>query len=370
MLQSHNVAEKPARTGDLTIREFTAEAAGFPGFAGHEQVLLGEDPDRGLRAIVAIHDTRLGSALGGTRIWKHESFDTALSDVLRLSHGMTLKAAISGLPFGGGKAVIIADPGHDKTPALLAAYADMLAALAKTYITAEDVGMTLADADFLRARALNVTGTTEGGSGNPAPFTAEGVFLGLKAAVRHEFGADDIAGLRVAVQGLGSVGWSLCEKLHAEGARLVVADIDANRVESAVTEFGARKTSPDTIAQAATDVFAPCALGGVLSKERIPLLPAKVIAGSANNQLATADDARRLAERGIVYAPDFVINAGGLINVAQELAPGGYDRAKAEEAIARIPQTLKEVLNKADETGKSTDTIARDMALARIESPC
>ncbi|WP_421856349.1 Glu/Leu/Phe/Val dehydrogenase dimerization domain-containing protein [Oricola sp.] len=366
MLQSLTNPGKTGTTGSLTIHDITAEAAQLPDYDGHEIVLHGIDRRRGLDAIVAIHDSTLGKAFGGTRIWQHDTFETALSDVLRLSRGMTAKAAISGLPLGGGKAVIIADPQRDKTHAMLEAYAEMLQALDGIFATGEDVGVTLADADFLRARTPNVSGTTIGGSGNPAPFTAQGVYLGIKAAVHHRFGHDMLAGKSIAVQGLGSVGWALCEKLHADGARLTVADIDAARVEAAVTEFSARKAAADAILAADTDVFAPCALGGVLSAEIIPVLRAEIVAGSANNQLATNADADRLAARGVLYAPDYVINAGGLINAAFEVLPGGYDRTRAEATVARIPATLDKIFRDAAASGRTTEAVAAGMAEARI----
>ena len=216
----------PGRASSLSLKDITAQAGGLPDFDRHEQVWLGRDESRGLTAIVAVHDTTLGPALGGTRVWPHESFEAGLTDALRLSRGMTYKAAIAGLDLGGGKAVIIADPKTQKTPELLQAYAEMLRALDGQFYTGEDVGLTLEDADFLRARTPNVTGTTSGGSGNPSPVTAHGVFLGIRAALRHRRGKDRLAGIRVAVQGLGSVGWSLAKKLSQEGAFLTVSDID------------------------------------------------------------------------------------------------------------------------------------------------
>ncbi len=358
------VEAKPSAS--LSIRDITDEARDLADFAAHERIVLGEDRKRGLTAIVAIHSTVLGPALGGTRIWPFPTREDALTDVLRLSHGMTLKAAISELPLGGGKAVIVADSRTGKTPQMLEAYAEMLATLTDRFITAEDVGMTLDDADFLRRRTPNVTGTSIGGSGNPSPITAEGVFLGLATAVRRRLGSNTLDGLRVAVQGLGAVGWSLCEKLHDAGAALVVTDIDARRVEAAVTEFGARKTAPDAILTADADVLAPCALGGILSEQTIPGLKATVVAGSANNQLARPEDDRRLKNRGILYAPDYLINAGGLINVAAELAPGGYDRDAAFAKVREIPATLARIFDRAEETGATTGEVARTIAEERI----
>lgn len=359
---------QPAGASGLTITDITAEAGKLPAFDDHETVWLGRDDKHGLTAIVAIHDTTLGPALGGTRIWPHASFEAALADALRLSRGMTYKAAVASLPLGGGKAVIMADPKTGKTAALLTAYSEMLAALNGQFITGEDVGLTLADADFLRARTPNVTGTTQGGSGNPSPVTAEGVYLGIQAAVKHRLGTDDLAGRRVAVQGLGAVGFALCEKLHRAGAALAVADIDAARMERTCRLFGAMALTPEEILSAEVDIFAPCALGGVLSEKTIPLLKARIVAGSANNQLATHADARILMERGILYAPDYVINAGGLINVAGELAPGGYDPAAALSRVAAIPAVLADIFRRAEAERRPTNDIAAEIALQRLEA--
>jgi leucine dehydrogenase len=352
----------------LEITEITADVAHLDGFDQHEQVWLGRDTARGLTAIVSIHTTVLGPALGGTRIWPHKSFEAGVIDALRLSRGMTFKSAIAGLPLGGGKAVIIADAKTEKTPAMLEAYAEMLNTLQGQYITAEDVGMTLADADFLAEHASNVSGTTRGGSGNPSPFTAEGTFVGLKAALRHRTGSDDLKGIRVAVQGLGSVGWSLCQKLHAEGAVLTVCDLDAVRTARAAEQFGATVVEGNAIISADVDIFAPCALGGMLSADTIPLLKAKIVAGAANNQLATAEDGERLVERGILYAPDYVINAGGVINVAAEMAAGGYDVATVTPRVARIADTLTAIFQRADSEGRTTDAVAEAMAREIVEA--
>lgn len=368
MLHQHEARTlRPVKNfSTLKLTDITAHAARLPAFDGHEQVWLGEDEARGLTAIVSIHNTALGPALGGTRVWPHPTFEAALTDALRLSRGMTCKAAIAGIPLGGGKAVVKADPRTDKTPAMLEAYAEMLAALNGQFFTGEDVGLTLADADFLRERTPNVTGTTIGGSGNPSPVTALGVFLGIKAALRHANGSDRLAGLRVAVQGLGSVGWSLCERLAAEGAALIVADIDETRTAQARERFGAQVVDAETIVAAEADLFAPCALGGVLSAATIPHLKARIVAGAANNQLARHEDAAHLARRGVLYAPDYVINAGGLINVAAELEPDGYDRAAVMEKVARIPDTLTHIFARAEAEGRPTADIARAMAEERI----
>lgn len=358
--------KSPNHGSSLVLSDITARAAELDAYDNHEQIWLGEDRARGLTAIVAVHDTTLGPALGGTRVWPHESFEAALTDALRLSRGMTLKSAVAGMPFGGGKAVIIADPRTDKTPAMLEAYAEMLLALNGQYFTGEDVGLTLADADFLRARTPNVTGTTKGGSGNPSPVTAHGVFLGLKAALAHRRGSDALDGITVAVQGLGSVGRALCNKLHAEGARLIVADIDEARVRDAVKSLGARAMSTDKILSVEADVLAPCALGGLFSRETVPLIKAEIVAGAANNQLARHEDARQMMELGILYAPDYVINGGGLINVAAELAPGGYDHEDAMARVARIPAILTDIFRRAEAEGRPTNDIAQEIARERL----
>ncbi len=364
MLQAHEARTlRPvSRTTTLKLTDITAKAARLPDFDGHERVWLGEDEARGLTAIVAIHNTALGPALGGTRVWPHPTFEAALTDVLRLSRGMTFKAAIAGMPFGGGKAVIKADPKTEKTPQLLEAYAEMLAMLNGQYYTGEDVGLTLADADFLRERTPNISGTTAGGSGNPSPVTACGTFLGIRAALRHRTGSEDLSGVRVAVQGLGSVGRSLCERLHAAGASLIVADLDEGRVAAAVEAFGAQAVSSKTIVAASADVYAPCALGGVLSTETIPHLRAKIVAGAANNQLARHEDAAHLSRRGVLYAPDYVINGGGLVNVAMELMPDGYDRAAVMAKVEEIPATLAHIFERAEKEGRPTSDVAQAMA--------
>lgn len=358
---------RPLRSSTtLKLSDITARAAKLAAYEGHERVWLGEDETRGLVAIVAIHDTSLGPALGGTRVWPHATFDAALTDVLRLSRGMTLKAAICGVPFGGGKALIKADPKTDKTPAMLEAYAEMLAMLNGQYFTGEDVGLTLADADFLRERTPNVSGTSLGGSGNPSPVTALGTFLGIKAALRHRRGSDELSGVRVAVQGLGSVGWSLCERLHGAGASLIVADIEDDRAERARDAFGAEIVQSETIVAANADVFAPCALGGVLSADTIPHLRARIVAGAANNQLARPEDAAHLTRRGVLHAPDYVINAGGLVNVAMELAPEGYDRDAVMAKVAEIPHTLEHIFRRSEAEGRPTSEIAQQIAMDRV----
>lgn len=352
----------------LMLKEITAEARKRPAFDRHEEVWLGTDSVSGLSAIVAIHNSALGPGLGGTRFHHYATREAALDDVLRLSRSMSFKAAIAGLPFGGGKAVIMTDPATGKTPALLASYAEMLARLRGRYVTAEDVGMTIEDADFLRKHTDNVTGTTIGGSGNPAPFTARGVFLGIGAAADFALGSSRLTGRTVAIQGLGSVGMKLCELLREAGANLVVTDISASRADLARSSFSARTVKSDRILEAPADVFAPCALGAVIDDATVPTLAAGIVAGSANNVLEHHEDAAALKDRGILYAPDYVINAGGLINVAAELAPGGYDREAVIAKIAEIPQTLTCIFERARDENLPTNDVALKIAMERINA--
>ncbi len=361
-----NIVKESAANRDtasgLVLTDITSEASKLPAFDGHERVWLGSDRNRGLTAIVGIHNTVLGPACGGTRIWPYESFDAAVTDALRLSRGMTFKSAIAGLPFGGDKAVIIADPKTDKTSQLLEAYAEMLQALDGQYFTGEDVGMTLADADYIRERTPYISGTTVGGSGNPSPVTARGVYLGLKAAWKYKSGTDSLNGVRIAVQGLGSVGWALAEDLAKDGAKLVVADVDAERVAAAVKRLCATAIDVGGILFADAEILAPCALGGILNKETIPQVKVRVVAGAANNQLADHGDAQLLAERGILYAPDYVINGGGIVNVAMELMPGGYDRKAVEAKVAQIPVTLTTIFQRAEKENRPTNDVSLAMA--------
>lgn len=356
----------PSAASTLIVEDITVSAARHADYAGHEKVLLGRDDVRGLTAIIAIHSTRRGPAIGGTRIWPHGKFDDGLSDVLRLSEGMSLKAAVADLPHGGGKGIILANAKADKRPALFEAYAEMLAAVADRYYTAEDVGLSLADADFLKSLAPNVLGTASGGSGNPAPVTARGVYLGIGSAVRHRLERDDLKGLHFAVQGLGAVGAGVARHLHAAGGRLTVCDIDADRLEMARTEWNAEIVGPDEIVDQQADVFVPCALGGVIDADTVPRLKARVVAGAANNQLRAPEDADRLKTAGILYAPDYVINAGGLMNVAGELMPGGYDAARVEAALSTIPAQLDDIFRRADREGRSTDAVAQAIARERL----
>jgi leucine dehydrogenase len=324
----------------------------------HEQVVYYRHPASGLREIIAIHNTALGPALGGVRLWPYGSEDEALTDVLRLSRGMTYKSAVAGLSLGGGKAVIIGEP-TVKSEALFRNFGRFVDSLEGRYIAAEDVGTAVEDMDIIARETRYVSGR-RGQSGDPSPATAFGVFQGLRAAVRRRLGRSDLVGVKVAVQGLGHVGQALCALLAEAGARLVVADVNFLRVQRAMQRFGAAAVAPSLIHAADVDVFAPCALGGGLNDRTIPALNAKVVAGAANNQLGEARHGALLAERGILYAPDYVINAGGIINISYER--GGYDRARAYAHIARIAGTLDAIFARADSEKAPTSVIADRMA--------
>ena len=337
-------------------------------FDDHREVVHVCRPEVGLRAIVALHDTTLGPGLGGCRMWAYADAGAATIDALRLSRGMTFKNALAGLPFGGGKSVILGDPGRDKTPALLEAFAAAVEELGGRYVVAEDVGITEADARLFARRTRHVCGVAagdEGTGGDPAPKTARGLFKGLEAAVNRVFRRDDLDGLRVAVQGLGAVGWKLAAQLHAAGARLVVADLDAERVERARAAFDAAAAPAEAIHRAEVDVFAPCALGGVLDRRTIPELRCGLVAGAANNQLATDADGDALAARGITYVPDYVINAGGVIAVAHEYL-GERDGSVVRAKIDRIAATVSEILEQAQADGTTPARAADAAARLRL----
>ena len=332
-------------------------------FRGHEQVIFCSDDAVGLRAIIAIHDTSLGPALGGLRVWAYRSEAEALADVLRLSRGMTYKAALAGLPLGGGKAVIIADR-ETRSPALFMRFGDFVESLGGRYVTAEDVGASQADLELVRRRTAHVVGIAEGRAGDPSPATAWGVFHGLRAAVKHKLGRDHLKGLRVAVQGLGHVGSTLARYLVDAGCELIVADIDAGRTRRAAVDCDARVVGVGEIHKVEADVFAPCALGGVLNDRTIPELKARIVAGSANNQLAEDRHGEDLRDRGVLYAPDYAVNAGGIINVSHE-GPG-YDRSAAFAHVARIYDTLLEIFRRADAEGLPTSALADRFAEERL----
>ncbi len=339
-----------------------------PFFANHEQVSFFSDPVSGLRAIVALHSTALGPAAGGCRMWAYADEQAAIDDALRLSRGMSYKNAMADLPFGGGKAVIIGDSRRDKTEALLEAFGEAVDSLGGRYITAEDVGITVADMTAAARRTAHISGLKKAGDaagGDPSPKTAHGIFLGLKAAVKAKLGRDDLYGLRVAVQGLGGVGYHLCRELYAAGARLTVADIDPAPVAQVADSFDACVMAPDKILFADVDVVAPCALGAILNSETIPRIKAPVIAGGANNQLAEDADGALLHARGILYAPDYVINAGGIINVAAEYS-GSRTEGEVEADIEKIYARLADLFARSESENKPTNVIADAMAEQKI----
>lgn len=333
----------------------------------YEQLLFCQDQNSGLKAIIAIHDTTLGPALGGTRMWTYESEEAAIEDALRLARGMTYKNAAAGLNLGGVKTVIIGDPHKDKNEEMFRALGRFIQGLNGRYITAEDVGTTVADMDIIHEETDFVTGISPafGSSGNPSPVTAYGCYVGMKAAAKEAFGSDSLEGLTIAVQGAGNVAYHLCKYLHEERARLIVTDIHKEPVQRIVQEFGAEAVDPNDIYSVEADIFSPCALGAILNDETIPQLKAKVIAGSANNQLKEAKHGDMLYEMGIVYAPDYVINAGGVINVADELY--GYNRERALKKVEQIYQNIEKVFEISKRDGIPTYIAADRMAEERIE---
>ncbi|KZD10289.1 Glu/Leu/Phe/Val dehydrogenase dimerization domain-containing protein [Oceanibaculum pacificum] len=335
-----------------------------PDFDNHEQVVFCNDAETGLKAIIAIHDTTRGPSLGGCRMWPYASEAAAVTDALRLSRGMTYKSALAGLPLGGGKSVIIGDAKTQKSPALFRAFGRFVDSLGGRYIAAEDVGTGVADIEAMRQVTRHVAGTA-GGSGDPSPVTAYGVFQGIRAAAKAKLGRDDLAGLRVAVQGLGHVGLDLARQLYEAGAALIVADIDLDRIARATTAYRAEAMPADRIHAADVDIFAPCALGAILNDATIPEIKAGIIAGAANNQLAEERHGAALMKRGILYAPDYAINAGGIINIHHESA-GKYDRAAALRQVEGIYDTLLEIFARAAAEGIPTSDAADRVAETRF----
>jgi leucine dehydrogenase len=333
----------------------------------YEQLVFCHDKATGLRAIIAIHDTTLGPALGGCRMYPYTSEDEAIVDVLRLARGMTYKAAASGLNLGGGKSVIIGNP-EDKSEELLRSFGRYLETLGGRYIVAEDVGTSTEDMENIRIETSHVVGVdvTHGGSGDPSPFTALGVLHGMRACAEEVFGSPSLEGRTVAVQGLGHVGWHLCELLHKEGAGLFTTDLREEVVGRAASEFGAKPVEPEEIVTIPCDILAPCALGAVVNDSSLPNLRCSIIAGSANNILLEARHGAALAERGVLYAPDYVINAGGLINVADELE--GYNQTRATKRVARIYDSMKKIIAIAKRDGVPTNVAADTLALERIDA--
>ena len=333
-------------------------------FDDHEQVVYCSDAESGLKAIIAVHNTKLGPAVGGCRLWDYVSDEEALIDALRLSKGMTYKNAMAGLKMGGGKSVIIGDAKSIKSEALFKAFGEALNRLNGRYLSAEDVNITTDDIAIANTVTPFVTGT-EDKSGNPAPFTALGTFLGIKASVKHKFNRDDLTGLKVAVQGLGSVGYGLCEHLHKAGAELYVTDINHIALNKAASELNATVVSLDDIYDQDVDIYAPCALGASINDETIKRLKAKIVAGCANNQLAEPRHDQALVDNGILYAPDYVINAGGIINISFE---ENYSVESATKKVEEIYSTLLDVFTKADEQNKPTGIIADEMAREIIKN--
>ena len=332
----------------------------------YEQLVFCQDKTSGLKAIIAIHDTTLGPALGGTRMWNYASEEEAIEDALRLAKGMTYKNAAAGLNLGGGKTVIIGDPLKDKNEEMFRAFGRFIQGLNGRYITAEDVGTTVADMDLIHEETNYVTGISEafGSSGNPSPVTAYGVYVGMKAAAKEAFGSDSLEGKTVAVQGVGNVAYTLCEYLHKEGAKLIVADINQASVDRAVEAFGAVQVNVNEIYSQDVDIFAPCALGAIINDETIPQLKAKVIAGSANNQLKDTKHGDLIHEMGIAYAPDYVINSGGVINVADELY--GYNHDRAMTKVAAIYDKIEKIFEISKRDGVPTYVAADRLAEERI----
>lgn len=339
---------------------------------GFEQVVFCHDRRAGLKAIISVHSTALGPGVGGCRMWNYATEEEALTDVLRLSKGMTYKASVAGLDWGGGKAVIIGDPKKDKTPQMLARFGEYVNRLGGTYVTAKDVGIGSEDLRQVKSKTRHVLGIDgePGSSGDPSPATAWGVYHGLHAAVQLATGSQSLSGKRIALQGLGSVSYYLLEHLMADGAKVVGCDVDAAMIERAVKKYGIEIVSPEAIYDVPCDVFSPSALGASINAQtltRIAKGGAKVIAGAANNQLATDADGVEVMRKGMVYAPDYVINAGGLINIYYEgHESGGYSRTKAFAHIERIGETVKRILERSRAEEMPSHVIADRMAEERV----
>ena len=340
----------------------------MPDFDDHEQVVFGSEAACALHAIIAIHSTVLGPAAGGCRMWPYATTSEAVVDALRLSRGMSYKNAMANLPFGGGKSVIIGDPRTGKTPAALAAFGRLVDSLGGRYVTAEDVGTTTADMEQVACVTPFVSGRPHAAGeagGDPGPKTALGVYLGIHAAVRFRLGRSDLAGLTVAIQGAGGVGYPLAQLLAADGARLKVADLKSSAVERLCSELDAESVPVERIMIEEAEILAPCALGAVLNEKTIPALRVPIVAGAANNQLARDEDGRALMARGILYAPDYVINGGGIISAAREYQ-GGVSAAQVRAEIEQIAGRLTEIFERARREGRPTNVIADEMARERL----
>lgn len=339
----------------LKIKELT--------IPGYEKVIEGQDVARGLHCFIAVHNCNLGPSLGGIRIHTYGSPDDALQDALRLAKAMTYKSAVIQDGLGGGKSVIIADPHKDKTPELLHAFAEVVDSLKGKYIAAEDVGSNTHDMNLIRQRTPYVAATSkENSSGDPSPFTAWGVFRGMQAVAKHLWGSPSLQGKTVALQGLGNVGGKLATLLFWEGAELIICDVNAQLVNRYVHDFGARSVDPTEFPMVGCDILAPCALGGVINATTLPLLRCKAVAGAANNQLANREDDKKLKQRGILYAPDYIINAGGLINASAEFEMGGYNPKVSRDKTSHIYDHLLEIFKKADTDNKTTGQVADELA--------
>ena len=345
-----------------------------PSFANHEGVHSFFDEKTGLKAIVAVHSTARGPAVGGCRMWNYGSSAEALEDVLRLSKGMSYKNAVADLEMGGGKSVIIGDSRTQKTPELFRAFGRALNTLGGCYYSAEDVGVSVADIAEARKETPYVLGLNDGpeASGDPSPVTAEGVFRSTLVAARRLWNQDDLTGLTVAVQGIGHVGGYLADKLHKAGAKLVMTDVNTALLSEVAARTGAEIVAPDAIYDVVADIYAPCALGATLNPDTLDRLKVKAVVGAANNQLATADIGQALFERGVLYAPDYVVNGGGIINVASEMnarqSGGAYDPQWVEGKLARLMETLEEILDRAAVEKRPTHEIADAIAEARIRA--
>ena len=334
----------------------------------HEEVVFCHNKDAGLKAIIAIHNSVLGPALGGLRMWPYATEQDALSDVLRLSRGMTYKAAVSGLNLGGGKAVIIGDPSKDKSEALFRAFGRFVNSLNGRYITAEDVGIDVNDMEYVYRETEFVTGVHQvhGGSGDPSPFTAFGTLQGLMASLQTQFGNEDVGNYSYAVQGVGHVGMEYVKLLSERGAKIFVTDINKELVQRAVDDFGAEAVSADDIYDVNVDIYSPCALGGTVNEQTLERLKCKIICGAANNQLATNEIGDEVQKRGILYAPDYAVNAGGLMNVSLEI--DGYNRERAMRMLRTIYFNLGRIFEISKRDNIPTYMAADRMAEERINA--
>lgn len=334
----------------------------------HEEIYRIQDHDLGLLGFIALHSTQLGPAAGGLRMRPYANEDAALEDVKRLSEGMTYKNAAAGLALGGGKAVIMGDPATDKSPELLRAFARAIHSLQGRYYSAEDMGMSPDDMAILAEETPYVAGLAEGAfaSGDPSPITARGIFNALRTAKEHKTGNKDLTGQTISVQGLGHVGWYLCTLLATAGAKLIVTDVDQTQVDRAVTAFGATAVTPDEIYAVQADIFAPCAIGGILNAQTIPQLKVGIVAGGANNQLASPKDGVALHQAGILYAPDFVANGGGIINVATEIEQIADRQAYVDEKLKALDRSMEHILRQAKAKDQSPDAVAISAVLAKM----